>query len=124
MEDEGLLRASDWWSGFGETIPNPHDGERVDFGTHLDRGLSFPPSDFFSEVIDHYGVQLHHLPLNSLLEMSAYASLCEGYLGIRPSLTLFRYYFHVRRNSITVGVPYITSTISFSLRREHAYPKI
>ena len=124
MEKEGLLRAGDWRSDPGKTIPNPRAGERVHFGTQLDRGLSFPPLEFFSEVIDHYGVQLHHLPPNSLLEMSAYASLCEGFLGIRPSLTLFRYYFHVRRNSITAGVPYITGTISFSLRRERAYPKI
>ena len=77
-----------------------------------------------SEVIDHYGVQLHNLPPNSLLEMSAYVALCEGFLGIRPSLLLFRFYFHVRRNSITAGVPYITGTISFSLRRDRAYPKI
>ena len=124
VEKEGLLVTGDWRSGSGETVPNPHEGERVHFGTHLDRGLSFPPSEFFSEVIDHYGVQLHNLPPNSLLEMSAYAALCEGFLGIRPSLLLFRFYFHVRRNSITAGVPYITGTISFSLRRDRAYPKI
>ena len=122
--EEGLLVADDRRRGSGETIPNPHEGERVHFGTHLDRGLSFPPSEFFSEVIDHYGVQLHNLPPNSLLEMSAYVALCEGFLGIRPSLLLFRFYFHVRRNSITAGVPYITGTISFSLRRDRAYPKI
>uniref|UniRef100_A0ACD5VMK6 Uncharacterized protein n=1 Tax=Avena sativa TaxID=4498 RepID=A0ACD5VMK6_AVESA len=123
-ENEGLLRAGDWRSGFGETVPHPQAGERVHFGTHLDRGLPFPPSDFLSEVIYHYGVQLYHLPPNSILEMSAYATLCEGYIGIRPSLTLFRFYFHVRRNSITAGNPYITDTISLSVRRERSYPRI
>lgn len=124
IEEEGLLHATDWWRSFGETIPNPRHDERVHVATHLDRGLSFPPSYFFSEVIGHYGVHLHHLPPNSILEMSSYASLCEGYLGIRPSLTRFRYYFHVRRNSITVGNPYITGTISFSVRKERVYPRI
>ena len=52
MEKEGLLATGDWRSGFKETVPNPHAGERVHFGTYLDRGLSFPPSEFFSEVID------------------------------------------------------------------------
>ena len=39
-------------------------------------------------------------------------------------MTLFWYYFHVRRNSITASVSYITGTISFSLRHDRAYPKI
>src|SRR4051812_5135483 len=93
MEDEGYLITGAWWSADGDTAPGLRDGERVLFGMHVDRGHSLPPLDFFIEVLQYYGVQIHNIPPNSFLELSAHAALNKGFLDIRPSLTLFRYYY-------------------------------
>ena len=123
-EEEGLIYTGSWRSAAGHPTPAPIAGEHVHFLSHILRGISLPPSDFLLRVLEFYGVQLHNLPPNSILELSAFVALCEGYLGVRPSLTLFRYYFGIRKNSISAGVPYTTGTLSLSLRRGRVYPKI
>src|SRR4051812_22208756 len=65
MQDEGFIIAGAWRSASGHSIPAPLDGKRVLFGTHVDRSLSLPSSDFFIEVLNHYGVHLHNLSPNS-----------------------------------------------------------
>jgi hypothetical protein len=52
--------------------------------SHLERGLSMPPSSFFMNLLKFYGLQLHHIGPNSLVSVAGYAALCEGFLGIRP----------------------------------------
>ena len=63
LEEEGMLPPKDvssWRRAFGDELPNPQASERVVLKTYVERGLSFPPSEFFTEVMDYFGLQLHH----------------------------------------------------------------
>ena len=55
-----------WRSALGDVIPAPKAGERVILTSHLVRGMALPPSAFFSEVLDHYGLQPHNIAPNSI----------------------------------------------------------
>src|SRR3954468_5584425 len=46
--------------------------------------------------LEYSKVQPHNLSPNSILVLSNFAALCEGYLGIRPRLDLF-VFFTVKR---------------------------
>jgi hypothetical protein len=66
--------------------------------SHVERGLSMPPSSFFTNLLKFYGLQLHHIAPNSLVSVAGYAALCEGFLRIRPRVDLFQLFFSVRAN--------------------------
>jgi hypothetical protein len=36
---------------------------------------------------------MQNLNPNSVLQISVFVTLCEGYLGIRPNFALWKYYF-------------------------------
>jgi hypothetical protein len=73
--------------------------------SHIERGISFPLSDFCSVVLDFYQVQPFHISPKSITIMSGFAALCEGYLGVSPNLELFRYYYGVKRITLFSGGP-------------------
>ena len=56
-------------------------------------GLVPPFSDFFFEVLDHFGLQALHLHPNSVLLLSIFAYYCEAYLGVMPFVALLRHFF-------------------------------
>ena len=125
LEAEGLIVEKTWRNAHGACPPQPKDDERVLFSAFLERGLSLPASAFFVEVLTHYGVQPHNLHHNSILELSCFTALCEGFLGIRPNLQLFRHFFHVRKNTLSSGGDlYVTGTVSLVLRRNATYPRV
>ena len=73
------------------------------FSSSITVGLVPPFSDFFYEVLDHYGVLALHLHPNSVLLLSIFAYYCEVYLGVMPSVALLRHFFflHVREGHIS-----------------------
>ena len=71
-------------------------GEIVVFSAFLMAGLAFPVSSFFTTVLEFYGLQLVHLTPNTILLMAVFVHFCEMFVGVRPSLTLFRTYFVLR----------------------------
>ena len=56
-------------------------------------GLGPPFSNFFRAVLEFYEIQLLHLHPNSVLILSIFAYLCEAYLGVRPSVAVFRHFY-------------------------------
>ena len=124
LSKDGFLLKDKWWLSEEDLVPSPKNGERVILASIL-RVLGFPPSAFFLEVLQHYGVQPHNLTPNSILYLPGYQALFEGYLGIAPRLDFFQYYFYVKRNS-NDGMPPVCGTITFNLRRfrEEWFPKI
>ncbi|KAE8809471.1 hypothetical protein D1007_13889 [Hordeum vulgare] len=72
-----------------ETAPTPAAEEIVVFDEHFYRGFGLPASSFFSEWLHFFGLQLHHVPTNAILQLSAFVVLCEGFLGIEPRLDLW-----------------------------------
>ena len=63
------------------------------FMTSIAAGLVPPFSDFFYEVLGHYGLQALHLHPNSILLLSIFAYYCEAYLGVMPSVALLCHLF-------------------------------
>ena len=85
-------------TGDGEPITNP--GEKVVFVSHFERGFGLPASKFFREFLKFFGLQPHHLPANSMLQLSCYAAFSEGYLGLWPSVEGWAKYFQLKKQSI------------------------
>ena len=76
-----------------EGTPHARVEQHVIFVAFLKRGLSVPVSDFVLQLVKWYGIQLHHLTPRSIAYMSCFVAFCEGYLGIRPNLGLWRFFF-------------------------------
>src|SRR4051812_39025778 len=100
MVAEGYLPSTEglFWRAApaGEVTPSPQVGEKVYIKAQLVHGVSLPISHFFLSVLNHYKVQPHNLSPNSILVLSNFTALCEGYLGISPRLYLFVYFFTVK----------------------------
>jgi hypothetical protein len=89
---------SGWRTDFKAPVPVPNPSEIMMLKSHVERGLSMPPSLFFTNLLKFYGLQLHHISPNSLVSVAGYTALCEGYLGIRPRVDLFQLFFSMRAN--------------------------
>ena len=87
----------------GEKVPSPDTNWVVVFADFFRCGLQFPPSHFFLLVLQYYEIELIHLNPNSFLMLSVFAHLCEVYLGIRPSLELWKFFFTLWRLKATRG---------------------
>jgi hypothetical protein len=79
-------------------MPVPTKKEIVMLKSHIDRGLSLPPSYFLKSMLHHYRLRLHHIAPNSLTIIAGFVALCEGFLGVYPRKDLFRLYFNIRHN--------------------------
>src|SRR3954462_1881532 len=129
MVDEGSLPATEGiaWrvAPAGEVTPPPQAGEKVYLKAQLVRGVSLPISNFFLAVLNHYRVHTQNLSPNSILALSNYAALCEGYLGIKPRIDLFVYFFTVKREA-GAGKDKLRNcgTISFKIRPGRRFPDI
>src|SRR3954462_4297793 len=129
MVAEGYLPAMEglaWRAApAGEVTPSPQAGEKVYLKAQLVHGVSLPISHFFLSVLNHYKVQPHNLSPNSILVLSNFAALCEGYLGIRPRLDLFVYFFTVKREAgHSKEERRNCGTISFKIRPGRRFPDI
>ena len=72
-----------------ELTPEPREGERVVFRSHFLRGIGLPASAFFCCFLEFYQLQPHHLTPNTVVLLSAFVTLCEGFLGVLPTLELW-----------------------------------
>jgi hypothetical protein len=127
LEQEGRIAAKEisrWRVEPGASMLAPLEEEVVILKSHIDRGLSLPPSYFLKGVLRHYRLQLHHIALNSFTALAGFVVLCEGYLGISPRGDLFRLYFNIRHNRDANGDPHNCRSISFVPRSGKSYPYI
>ncbi|KAK1678913.1 hypothetical protein QYE76_039761 [Lolium multiflorum] len=89
----------------------------------VERGFSFPPSDFFLEILKVYGLQPHNISPNSVLAISNHVTLCEGHLRVPPELSLFQYYFSVKKEKVRQSTELATcGSITFMIRPGRVYP--
>nr|AAP06850.1 unknown protein [Oryza sativa Japonica Group]ABF95100.1 retrotransposon protein, putative, unclassified [Oryza sativa Japonica Group] len=81
----------------GEGRPAPHyPGRSVFFLSFAMAGLVPPFSSFFMDVLELYDLQMAHLTPNVVMTLAIFAHLCEMFIGVRPSLRLFRWFFTVQ----------------------------
>ena len=76
-----------------------------------------PPSAFLIEILDHYGLQLHNVTPNSLLYISGFVALFEGYLGLKPRLDFLQRCFLGKRQTVNNEL-LVVGSISFNCRRD------
>nr|CAJ86093.1 H0818H01.15 [Oryza sativa] len=81
----------------GEGCPAPrYPGRSVFFLPFAMAGLVPPFSSFFVDVLEFYDLQMAHLTPNAVMTLAIFAHLCEMFIGVRPSLRLFRWFFTVQ----------------------------
>jgi hypothetical protein len=67
----------------------------------VEGGFSLQPSDLFAEILKTYKLQPHNISPNNILAISNHVTLCEGHLWVKPDLTLFQFYFSVKKQTVT-----------------------
>ena len=106
---EALVRARkipagvEWRVPGEEPFPLAQPGERVVFLDHFARGFGLPASTFFRDFLNFHHLQPHHLAANFIMILSAFVTLCEGYLGCRPSIALWKRFFNLRAHNAQTG---------------------
>ena len=99
LVSDGLIQSKDIaeWRAPGEhPVPAPGPGEIVLFVSFVHARLCLPASAFLHRFFNYFGVTLNHLTPNVVLHLSVFVHLCETFLGIPPSLSLFRYFFRLK----------------------------
>ncbi|KAE8793226.1 hypothetical protein D1007_32064 [Hordeum vulgare] len=64
-----------------EGSPTARAGDVVVFKEHFFREFGLPAIDFFLRFLVHFGLQPHHLAPNVVLQLAAFVTLCEGFVG-------------------------------------------
>jgi hypothetical protein len=85
-----------WRICHGVTVPTEDTHESVIYVPFLLHGLALLISPFFRGLLDFYRLNLTHLNLNSILQISIYVHLCEAFLGMLPHFGLWKYLYHCR----------------------------
>ena len=78
----------------GEISPAPGEGERVVLRLHFIRGFGLPASGFLCSFLEFYHLQPHHITPNTVMLLSAFVTMCEGYLSILPTIELWGAFFY------------------------------
>ncbi|RLM60257.1 hypothetical protein C2845_PM14G08270 [Panicum miliaceum] len=60
------------------------------------RATRLPAHRFFRGFLDTFSLELQHLTSNLVLQLAAFVTLCESFLGIKPHKALFLRLFEVR----------------------------
>ena len=83
------------WGIRAGSVPhgNLRAGEFVLFTLHISTDVGLPISSFLPLLLEDFGLQLQHLTPHSLLLTSIFVHLCEMFVGVRPCVILFRYFF-------------------------------
>ena len=66
------------------------------FDSFMLMGLVPPFSDFFMDILRTYKLKLLHLTPGIILDLSVFAYACEAFVGVMPSVALFRHFFYPR----------------------------
>jgi hypothetical protein len=80
-------------------LANLAPGDFVFFSAYALAGLVPPVSSFFLILLEVYGLQLQHLSPNSITLVAIFVHLCEMFVGVRPSVRLFRRFFVMKAAS-------------------------
>ena len=94
LPDEGYVKAR--VPPEEEISPALEEGERVSFRSHFHWGFGLPESGFLRSFLQFYHLQPHHLTPNTVVLLSAFITLCEGYLGVLPTLELWGEFFYTK----------------------------
>ena len=72
-------------------------------------GFAAHPSKFLESVCDQYGIELIHLKPSTIACLSIFAFFCEAWLGVRPDVRLWRFFYvpkHFREKMIVWSIDF------------------
>jgi hypothetical protein len=75
------------------SLGNMRPWDFIFFAMYALAGLVPPLSSFFLTLLKYYGLQLEHLSPNSIALVAIFIHICEMFMGVRPSMRLFRRFF-------------------------------
>jgi hypothetical protein len=81
------------------SLANMGPGDFVFFVAYALAGLVPPLSSFFLTLLEYYGLQLQHLSLNFTTLVAIFIYFCEMFVGVQPSVRLFRCFFVMKAGS-------------------------
>jgi hypothetical protein len=81
------------------SLANMRPRNFVFFATYALAGLVSPLSSSFLTQLEYYSLQLQHLSPNSLALVAIFIHLCEMFVGVQPSMWLFRRFFVLKAAS-------------------------
>ena len=90
LPDRSLIK---WKSAAGEHFPSREEGEIPIFLAYVECVLRLPAHRFLAQFLERYEIELVNLAPNSIANICIFVYLCEAYLGVRPNLKLFRYFY-------------------------------
>jgi hypothetical protein len=95
------------------------------FLAFLLRGLSLPAHKFLRGLLFVYGVQLHQLTSNSIMQIACVVTLCgsilcESFLGIDPHWIVWKFLFCLRPSVFLDKKPELGGAV-VSVRSESHY---
>jgi hypothetical protein len=106
---DGLLRPlsgdpqPEWMVPPSGAAPTPPPGYVLSFVSFHERGFGVPAIRFMRALLHYYGVELHNLNPNSIMQAAIFAAVCEGFLGIDPHWDLWTHLFSVEPFALTTG---------------------
>jgi hypothetical protein len=81
------------------SLDNMRPGDFVFFAAYALVG-PVPPLSSFLTLLEYYRLQLRHLSPNSIALVAIFIHLYEMYVGVRPSVRLFRRFFMLKAASL------------------------
>lgn len=126
LREQGYLpeqKLGEWKAAGEHRISNLEPSKIVLFVLFVEHGLGLPASPFVHGLLHYYGISLNHLTPNSILHLSIFVHLCETFLGIPPSMTLFRYFLKLNPQPESANPAILGGAgIQFLMGRKSAYP--
>jgi hypothetical protein len=98
LQDKNLIN---WHPSFREPFPIENVDEIITFYHFAERDLALPSCSFFHGLLYFYGLELHHLNLNSICHIAIFIHFCEAFLRIEPHWDLFCFLFRVKPQPTT-----------------------
>lgn len=93
--------------------------QRVILTSFLDQGLGLPIHPFIQRMLEHFRVQLHHLPPNTIALLLGYGMLCEAFHGVPPDC--FKHYFYVKPQTVSRDVYQTRGALGMQAKRTLSY---
>ena len=81
-------------------IPTPEPNESVVFVSHFLQGLGLTLDPFVRGLMFYYGLDFYDLAPNSILHISSFIVVCEGFLHVTPHFGLWIKTFNVKPKMI------------------------
>jgi hypothetical protein len=121
--NSGFLREKEvdmWRAAAGDPYPMEKNPDEISMFTRFtERGLALPTSNFFTGLLEYYGIEYINLNPNSIFHTSVFIHFCEAFLGIKPHWVLFRKFFRVKAQ-LSANNPRVVGGASIQMREDAA----